>query len=159
MEYSSNQRSSLVLRRHHDGYPPHAGNVGGGDGGGGEWRGHRCVLDLYLRLAVAHGRSLGLRQLGVALRSRQRAPVGAGLRGDGLVTGQGAVVVVAVVGGGGCSMVAGWSVTRRAACGGDDGGGVRGGTLGVLLQVVVGWLFVVGAGGDGGQGAILGDDV
>lgn len=60
--------------------------------------------------------------------------------------------------------MAGRSVAGRAACGGNDGGSVRGGTLGVLLQVVVvvvevGGLFVVWAGGDGGQGAILGDDI
>lgn len=155
----------MVLCRHHNGHPSHASDVGGGDGGGGQRRGHGRVLELYLRLAVAQGRSLGLRQLGVALRSGQRAPVGAGLRGDGLVTGQGGVVVVAVVGGGGGSVVAGRSIARRAARGGDDGGGVRGGALRVLLQVVVvvvvvvGGLFVVGAGGDGGQGAVLGDDV
>ena len=60
-------------------------------------------------------------------------------------------------------MVAGGSVAGCAACGGDDGGGVRGRMLGVLLQVVVAMvvcgLFVVRTGGDGGQSAVLGDDI
>lgn len=75
------------------------------------------------------------------------------------------VVVEAVVGRGGGSVVAGRSVAGCAARGCDDGGSVGGGALGVLLQVVVvaaaveRGLFVMWAGGDGGQGAVLGDDI
>lgn len=75
--------------------------------------------------------------------------------------GEGAAVVV--VGGGGGAVVAGRPVPGGAACGCDDGGRVRGGVLGVVLQVVVvmvmGGLSVVGAGADGGQSAVLGDDI
>lgn len=62
-------------------------------------------------------------------------------------------------------MVVGRSVTCSAACGSDDRGSVRGWALGVLLQVVVvvvvvmGRLFVVWARGNGGQCTILGDDI
>lgn len=62
-------------------------------------------------------------------------------------------------------MLAGWAVAGHAASGGNYGGSVRRGALGVLLQVVVvvvvvvRGLFMVWARGDGGQGAVLGDDV
>lgn len=59
-------------------------------------------------------------------------------------------------------MGVGGPVASDAPRGCDDGGSVRRGALGVLLQVVVVVvirLFVVGAGGDGGHGAILGDDI
>lgn len=157
------QRSSLVLCRHHNGHPSHAGDVGSCDCGGGQrWRGGGG-LELQLRLAVCLRQRLSLGQLGVTLWPGKGASIGAGLRGDGLPAWQGGVVVT-VVGGGGGTVVVGWSVAGRAARGGDDGGGVWGRSLGVLLQVVVvvvvvGGLFVVWARGDGGQGAILGDDI
>lgn len=112
------QRSGLVLCRHHNGHPSHAGDVGGCDCGGGQWWRPRNGLVVGLR------QHLSLGQLGGAFRSGQGAPVGAGLGGDGLSARQGGIVVVAVVGGGGGAMVAGWSVTGHAAGGGDDGGGV-----------------------------------
>lgn len=99
------QRSCLVLCRHHNGHPSHAGDVGGSYCGGGQWC--RSGGDLQLRLAIGLGQHLGLRQLGVALRLGQRATIGARLRGDGWPTWQGAVVVVAVVDGSGGPMVPG----------------------------------------------------
>lgn len=118
------QRSSLVLCRHHNGHPSHAGDVGSCDCGGGQrWRGGGG-LELQLRLAVGLRQRLSLGQLGVALWPGKGAPIGAGLRGDGLPAWQGGVVVVAVVGRGGGSVVVGRSVAGRAARGGDDGGSV-----------------------------------
>lgn len=122
--FFSDQRSGLVLCRHHDGHTTHAGDVRGGYSGGGQrWRGG-SGLELHLKLAVGLRRRLSLGQLGVALWSGQGAPVGAGLRRNGLSTRQGGVVVVAVVGGGGGSVMAGRPVSGHAARGGDDGGGV-----------------------------------
>lgn len=77
-----------------------------------------------MRLAVCLWQRLSLGQLSVALWPGQGAPIGAGLRGDGLPTWQGGVVVVAEVSRGGGSMVVGRSVASRAARSGDDGGGV-----------------------------------
>lgn len=161
----SHQRTCLVLCRHHDGHATHAGDVGSGDCGGGQW----WWGGGSLWLAVGLRQHLSVGQLGVTLRSGEGAPAGAGLRGEG--PARQTAVVVAVVGGGwgGGSvvvrvLVAGRPVASCAASGCDDGGSVWRRALGVLLQmvvvvVVVIQLFVVGAGGNGGQGAVLGDDV
>lgn len=120
----SHQRTCLVLCRHHDGHATHAGDVGSGDCGGGQWRRGGGSL----RLAVGLRQHLSVGQLGVALRSGEGAPAGAGLRGEGPAR-QTAVVVVAVVGGGGGSvvvrvLVVGRPVASCAARGSDDGGSV-----------------------------------
>lgn len=160
------QRPGLVLCRHHNGHASHAGDVGSCDSGGGQRRRGGGCLQLHLRLAVGLWQCLSLGQLGVALRPGEGAAVGAGLRGDGLAAWQGGVVVVAEVGGGRGSVALVRPIAGHAAGGGNDGGGVWGWALGVLLQlvvvvvvVVVGGIFVVWTGGDGRQGAVLGDDV
>ncbi|KAI9516491.1 hypothetical protein NQZ68_015993, partial [Dissostichus eleginoides] len=86
------QRSGLVLCRHHDGHPSHAGDVGGSDRGGGQRWGGGGSLEV-LRLAVGLREHLGLGQLAVALWPGEGAAVGAGLRGEGPPPRQGAVVV------------------------------------------------------------------
>lgn len=159
----SHQRTCLVLCRHHDGYATHAGDVGSGDCGGGQWWGGGS-----LRLAVGLQQHLSVGQLGVTLRSGEGGTAAGGLRGDG-PTRQTAVVVAVVRGGGGGGsvmvrlMLVGRPVASCAARGCDDRSSVWRGALRVLLQMVVIavviQLFVVGAGGNGGQGAILGDDI
>lgn len=160
----------------------------GGEGGGGadlQLQLLLKLLQLQLLLAVGLWQRLGLRQLGVALRPGEGAAVDADLgpRGGVLAARQRAAVAVAeVVGRGGAVALRG-PVARRAARRRDDGGRVRGGALGVLLQLLVAvvvavvvvvvvvvlvvvvvvervrGLLVVRAGGDGGQGAVLRDDV
>lgn len=175
------QRAGLVLCRHHDGHAAHAGDVGGRDRRGGQWEGGGGAglqLQLQLLLAVGLWQRLGLGQLGVALRPGQGAAVGAGA----LAVRQRVAVAVAEVVGRGGAVALRRPVARRAAGGRDDGGRVRGRALGVLLQLLVAvvvavvevvavvvvvvvvvqggrGLLVVRAGGDGGQGAVLGDDV
>ena len=125
----SHQRTCLVLRRHHDRDPPHAGNVGSRDCGGGQRRRRGGSL----RLAVGLRQHLGVGQLGVALWSRERAAAGAGLSRAGLSARQAAVVVAVVVGGGGGGSVVvvvrvrgvvGRPVASCATRGSDDGGRV-----------------------------------
>lgn len=167
------QRAGLVLCRHHDGHAAHAGDVGGRDGRGGQWGrdgGGGASL-----LAVGLWQRLGLGQLGVALRPGHRGAVGTDLGCAGaLAARQRAAVAVAKVVWCGGAVALRRPVARHAAGGRDDGGGVGGRALGVLLQLLVAVvvavvvvvvvvevrrLLVVRAGGDGGQGAILGDDV
>lgn len=115
------QRTCLVLRRHHDGHSTHAVDVGGCDGGGGQrWRGW-SRLELPLQLAVGLRQLLGLGQMAVALLYRR--PIG-GLGGDGLSMRQRAAVVVAVMSGSRGSLMAGRSVAGCTARGCDDGGSV-----------------------------------
>lgn len=174
------QRACLVLCRHHDGHTAHAGDVGGRDSGGGQWEGRDGGGGASL-LAVGLWQHLGLGQLGVALWPGHVGAVGANVCSTGaLAPRQRATVTVAEVVWRGGAMALRWPVARRAPGGCDDGGGVGGRALGVLLQLLVAVvvavvevvavvvvvvvvegrrLLVVWAGGDGGQSAVLGDDV
>lgn len=162
------QRAGLVLCRHHDGHAAHSGDVGGRDGRGGQREGPWVRDDGGGASLLAVGclwQRLGLRQLGVALRPGRGAPVGAV---DPATRQRAAVAVTKVVWRGGAVALR-WPVARRAVGGRDDGGGVGGRPLWVLLQLLVAvvvvevvemrHLLVVRAGRDGGQGAVLGDDV
>lgn len=118
----SDQRTCLVLCRHHDGHPAHAGDVGSSTCRGGQW----WWGGGGLRLAVDLRPPLDLGQKGVALWSREGAPIGGGVRRIGLPLRQTSAIVVAVVGGcwGGGSevVVMGGLVSCCASCGSDDGG-------------------------------------
>lgn len=91
------QRTGLVLCRHHNGHAAHAGDVSGRDYGGRQWEG-RNVGDGASLLAVGLWQCLGLWQLGVTLRHGQRAAVGASLSCAGvLASRERAAVAVAKV--------------------------------------------------------------
>lgn len=163
------QGAGLVLCRHHDGHAAHAGDVCGRDRGGGQGEGRDGGGGASL-LAVGLWQRLGLGQLGVALRPGHVATVGADLGSAGALAAwqRAAVAVAKVVWRGGAVALRRPVACRAASC--DDGGSVGGRALGVLLQLLVAVvvvvvvvegrrLLVVWAGGDGGQGAVFGDDV
>lgn len=56
-DYLLDQRPSLVLSRHHDGHPSHAADVGGCEGGRGQWWWEGGTL--WLAVGLRHSPGLG----------------------------------------------------------------------------------------------------